>query len=64
MERKIPKGPKTTMMSFRFSERTAKVMETLAKYYGRSKTDLIEELLEDEFKRAKKKDPNGIKGPK
>ena len=61
MERKAPRGPKTNMMSFRFSERTTKVMEALAKYYGRSKTDLIEELLEDELSLVKKKEPKAIK---
>lgn len=54
MERRKPKGPKNKMMSFRFSGKTVKLLEDLSKYYGRSKTELIEELLEEEAKRAKK----------
>lgn len=56
MERKKSAGPKVKMMSFRFSKETTRLLEALAKYYGRGNTEVIEGLIEEEASRLEVKD--------
>lgn len=51
-------GPKSHAMTFRFSKRAADHLACLAEYSGKSKTWVIEELLNDEVMRVAKQDPS------
>lgn len=49
-------GPKEHAMTFRFSKQAAEQLARLAEYSGKSKTWVIEELLNDEAVRIGKQD--------
>lgn len=61
LTKRPPRSARPTPQSFRFDKEVSKQLDVLAALYNRTKTDVLEVLIKDEYAKAERKHAADIK---